>query len=142
MKYLLTILLLLPPAVERWRPLVESLTKDHPLDTCTVLAAIKVETDGHPLNRRPGSKFRGLLQMGPDAAVDAGADYQNLDEPEVAVRAFLRYMDRYLQLPIPTAAAACWKGGPKVCSNFLEADEAVAAYLERFHQAYEVCNER
>ncbi len=111
------------PDVTRWQPVLARCREAAGLSAArysdaTVLALIHVESLGDPEAHRPRSQFRGLLQMGRLAGIDAGlgdAGTSKLHgDGEAAIAAFLRYQERYSDRHDwqPTWQAALWKGGP------------------------------
>lgn len=106
-------------ATSDWTSTIEEVRDSLGLSACqyptpVLLAFIDVESDGDPSAHRPGSAFRGLLQMGPPAGKDVGIDVTDLEgDGELAIHAFLelqeRYADRHDYDPIRMAVV--WKGG-------------------------------
>lgn len=91
----------------------------------TILALIHVESAGDADARRPGSQFRGLLQIGPGYFQDA---MEHIDCPErdtdrlmgdggASIAATLAYMSRYADFHQwhPTLMAVAHKGGAGTC---------------------------
>lgn len=103
-----------------WLPAIREIREDLGLSECVypdavILALIDVESGGDPFAHREGSKFWGLLQMGPPAAKDVGLeDVSDLDgDGEAAIEACLRLLDRYEDRHDgdPRRIAVLWKGG-------------------------------